>query len=138
MKALVVLTDGVENQPRTIAEVGPQINDCTCTLLAWGNHKISVYRLYRLSPAIMGGTCWSPGLSKQIIVSCCKSISCKILAGISNAEVVLDPDGQLIPGRIERIPFQLTAGDAGVDVILLTRETRIVDFRLPGTKRDHN
>ena len=78
----------------------------------------------------MEDTCWSPGLSKQIIVSCSQKYFLQILAGISNAEVVLDPDGQLIPGRIERIPFQLTRGDAGVDVILLTRETRIIDFQL--------
>ena len=47
----------------------------------------------------------------------------QILAGISNAEIVLDPEGQLTPGRVERIPFQLTSGDAGVDVILLTPST---------------
>ena len=37
----------------------------------------------------------------------------QILAGISNAEVVLDPDGELIPGAVHRIPFQLTDADAG-------------------------
>jgi hypothetical protein len=54
----------------------------------------------------------------------------QILAGISNADIVLDPDGQLVPGQVTRVPFELTSGDSGVDVILLTPDTRTVDFRL--------
>ena len=49
---------------------------------------------------------------------------------MSNADVVLDPEGELSPGRVHRIPFQLTRADAGVDVILLTPHTQIVDFRV--------
>lgn len=33
-------------------------------------------------------------------------------------------------GHVEKIPFQLTEADSGVDVILLTPNTKIVDFRL--------
>ena len=44
----------------------------------------------------------------------------QILAGISNAEVVLDPQGELLPGNVVQIPFNLTEADAGVDVILLS------------------
>ena len=54
----------------------------------------------------------------------------QILAGISNAEIVLDPEGQLLPGVVQRIPFKLTEADAGADVILLTPNPRIVDFRI--------
>jgi hypothetical protein len=54
----------------------------------------------------------------------------QILAGVSNAQIVLDPQGALREGRVERVPFQLTSGDTCVDVILLTPETRIVDFRV--------
>ena len=54
----------------------------------------------------------------------------QILAGVSNAEVVLDPDGELHPGQVQRIPFQLTDADAGVDVILLSPFVRALDFRL--------
>jgi hypothetical protein len=54
----------------------------------------------------------------------------QILAGVSNAEVVLDPEGELAPGTVHRIPFQLTEADAGVDVILLSPYVKSVDFRL--------
>src|SRR6185295_725133 len=45
-------------------------------------------------------------------------------------------DGQLIPGRVERVPFQLTEGDSGVDVILLTPYTQVVDFRVQAPSGD--
>jgi hypothetical protein len=54
----------------------------------------------------------------------------QILAGVSNADVVLDPDGALTPGAVHRIPFQLTEADAGVDVIVLSPYVKAVDFRL--------
>jgi hypothetical protein len=44
--------------------------------------------------------------------------------------VVLDPDGVLVTGQEQRIPFQLTEADSGVDVILLTEHPQAVDFRL--------
>ena len=43
---------------------------------------------------------------------------------------MLDPEGVVTANRVERVPFELTAADAGVDVILLTPNTKIVDFRL--------
>ena len=42
---------------------------------------------------------------------------------------MLDPDGILTRGREQRIPFQLTEADTGVDVILLT-QPGCVDFRV--------
>jgi len=44
--------------------------------------------------------------------------------------VVLDPDGELTVGAVHRIPFQLSDGDSGVDVVLLTPRPDAVDFRL--------
>jgi hypothetical protein len=54
----------------------------------------------------------------------------QILAGISNAEVVLDPDGVLVPGVGQQVPFSLTDADTGVDVILLAEHPEVIDFRI--------
>jgi hypothetical protein len=54
----------------------------------------------------------------------------QILAGISNAEIVLDPQGYLTPGAGQVIPFPVTDADAGMDVILLTPYPDFVNFRL--------
>jgi hypothetical protein len=50
----------------------------------------------------------------------------QVLAGVTNAQVVVDPEGRLRPPdsgsqrRQVRVPFDLTAADVGADVILLT------------------
>ena len=52
----------------------------------------------------------------------------QILAGINNADVVLDPTGWLVVGQQQRIPFSLTETDRCVDVILLTDAPQAVRF----------
>jgi hypothetical protein len=56
----------------------------------------------------------------------------QILAGISNPEIVLDPQGFLTPGADHVVPFPVTDADAGMDVILLTPYPDLVNFRLRG------
>ena len=129
VKSLVVLTDGVENRPRFIADVATDINEFTYAVGLGQPQNISVSALQTIS-GNNGGyllVTGSIGSDNRFLM---QKYFLQILAGISNAEVVLDPEGQLLPGRVERVPFQLTAGDAGVDVILLTPNTKIVDFRV--------
>jgi hypothetical protein len=52
----------------------------------------------------------------------------QILAGVTNDQVVLDPDGYLQPGDTVKVPFDLTSADIGSDVILLTPVPDAVDF----------
>lgn len=128
-KALVVLTDGKENMPRAIAEVSPQINEYTYAVGLGKPENISVSALQMIS-GNNGGYLLVTGAIDMHNRFMLQKYFLQILAGISNAEVVLDPCGELVPGYIARVPFQLTSADAGVDVILLTPETNIVDFRL--------
>jgi hypothetical protein len=129
VKALLVLTDGMENMPRTIAEVSPQINEFTYSIGLGKPENISVPALQVIS-GNNGGYLLVTGTIDLHNRFMLQKYFLQILAGVSNAEVVLDPCGELVPGYIARIPFQLTSGDAGVDVIMLTPETSIVDFRL--------
>lgn len=129
VKSLVVLTDGVENQSRWIADVAADINEFTYAVGLGQPQNISVPALQTIS-GNNGGYLLVTGAIGTDNRFLLQKYFLQILAGISNAEIVLDPDGDLIPGRLERVPFQLTAGDAGVDVILLTPNTEIVDFRL--------
>lgn len=129
VKALVVLTDGMENQPRTIAEVAAQINEYTYAVGLGKPQNISVPALQVIS-GNNGGYLLVTGSIDIHNRFMLQKYFLQVLAGISNAEVVLDPCGELVPGHIARIPFQLIAGDAGVDVILLTPEPSIIDFRL--------
>ena len=129
VKSLVVLTDGVENRSRWIADVAADINEFTYAVGLGQPQNISVPALQTIS-GNNGGYLLVTGAIGTDNRFLLQKYFLQILAGISNAEIVLDPDGDLFPGRLERVPFQLTAGDAGVDVILLTPNTKIVDFRL--------
>jgi L-lysine epsilon oxidase-like protein/VWA domain-containing protein len=129
VNSLVVLTDGMENSPRMIADVAAQINEYTYAVGLGQPQNISVPALQTIS-GNNGGYLLVTGAITGDNRFLLQKYFLQILAGISNAEVVLDPDGQLIPGQVERVPFQLISGDAGVDVIVLTPNTKIVDFRL--------
>ncbi|GAA0943722.1 LodA/GoxA family CTQ-dependent oxidase [Virgisporangium aurantiacum] len=129
VKSLVVLTDGVETSLRSIADVAGDINEFTYAVGLGQPQNISVPALQTIS-GNNGGYLLVTGAIGTDNRFLLQKYFLQILAGISNAEIVLDPDGHLVPGRVERVPFQLTAGDAGVDVILLTPNTDIVDFRV--------
>jgi L-Lysine epsilon oxidase N-terminal/L-lysine epsilon oxidase C-terminal domain/von Willebrand factor type A domain len=128
-KALVVLTDGVENQPRWIADVANDITEFTYAVGLGQPQNISVSALQKVS-GNNGGyllVTGPVGTDNRFLL---QKYFLQILAGISNAEIALDPDGLLLPERIERVPFQLISGDAGVDVVLLTPDPQVVDFRV--------
>jgi L-Lysine epsilon oxidase N-terminal/L-lysine epsilon oxidase C-terminal domain/von Willebrand factor type A domain len=129
MKAMAVLTDGKENRSRFIADVAAQINAQTYAIGLGTPQNTSAPALQTIS-GNNGGfllITGSIGAENRFLL---QKYFLQILAGISNAEVVLDPDGELVRGVVQRVPFALTEADAGVDVILLTPDTRIVDFRL--------
>jgi hypothetical protein len=128
-KALVVLTDGIENQPRWIADVSAQI-DATTYAIGFGMPQdISVQALQTIS-GNTGGYLLVTGdttgdnrfrLQKHFL---------QVLSGVNNSEVVLDPDGTLTPGQVVRIPFTVSDADSGLEVVLMTPLPHNVDFRL--------
>jgi L-lysine epsilon oxidase-like protein/VWA domain-containing protein len=129
VNSLVVLTDGVENSARFIADVAGQINEFTYAVGLGKPQNISVEALQNIS-GNNGGYMLVTGAIGTDNRFLLQKYFLQILAGISNADIVLDPEGVVTSGRVERVPFELTAGDAGVDVILLTPSTKIIDFRL--------
>ena len=54
----------------------------------------------------------------------------QVLAGVNNASIVLDPQGDLVYGAEHRIPFWLNEADYGADVFLLSPVPRLIDFQL--------
>ena len=129
VKALTVLTDGVENRDRYISDVAGSINELTYAIGLGTPQNTSAAALQNIS-GNNGGFLLITGAidtDKRFLL---QKYFLQILAGVSNAEIVLDPDGQLVPGAVHRIPFQLTDADNGVDVILLSPYVHAIDFRL--------
>jgi hypothetical protein len=128
-KALVVLTDGIENQPRWIRDVAGEINETTYAVGLGRPQNISAPALQTVS-GNNGGYLLVTGAISGDNRFRLQKYFLQILAGINNAEVVLDPDGELSRGEVHRIPFQLCDADTGVEVVLLTPRPTAVDFRL--------
>jgi hypothetical protein len=129
VKSLVVLTDGVENTPPWIADAAGQLDARTYAIGLGTPQNTSAAALQTIS-GNTGGYLLLTGAISGDNRFLLQKYFLQILAGISNAEIVLDPQGELIIGREQRIPFLLTEADSGVDVILLTSYPQYVDFRL--------
>jgi subtilisin family serine protease len=54
----------------------------------------------------------------------------QILAGVTNTEIVVDPQGILAPGTTLRLPFPVNETDREIDVILHSPAPFVVDFRV--------
>lgn len=129
VQALVVLTDGVENSPLWLADVAADIDARTYAVGLGTPQNTSAAALQALAAGTGGYLLVTGeiGDEQQFIL---QKYFLQILAGVSNAEVVLDPSGTLLPGDVHRIPFRLSDADGGVDVFLLTPTPEAVDFRL--------
>lgn len=129
VQSLLVLTDGMENTAPFIADVSSAINDFTYAVGFGTPENISVAALQALS-GNHGGYLLITGAISGDNRFLLQKYFLQILAGISNAEIVLDPQGYLVPGTGQVIPFPITEADYGADVILLTPYPQYVSFRL--------
>ena len=127
--AMVVLTDGMENTPPMLSSVGSSITANTFAVGLGRPENISVAALNTLTQGHSGyllvtGTL-TPDQTKRL-----DKYFLQILAGITNANVILDPHGDLAVGATHRIPFMVGEPDYGLDVFLITPYPGYVDFEL--------
>ena len=127
--AMLVLTDGEENTPPLLSAVGGSITANTFAIGLGQPENISTLALSTLTQGHNGyllitGTL-TPDQSARL-----NKYFLQVLAGVTNAQVVLDPHGELTPGAIHRIPFQVAESEFGLDVFLLTSNPWLIDFEL--------
>jgi len=129
VKAMLVLTDGVENTAPFLSAVGSSITANTFAIGLGTPYNISTAALSQLTQAHNGyllvtGTITpdqSARLSKYFI---------QILAGMTNANVILDPHNYLPLGGEHRIPFYVNEADIGIDAIVLSPVASLFEFAL--------
>jgi hypothetical protein len=125
----VVLSDGQENTAPMLSSVSGSITSNTFAVGLGLPSNISVGALTELCQGNDGyllitgelDTEQSRLLSKYFL---------QILAGVSNAQVAVDPAGELRVGVEHRVPFEVTEADVGMDVLLLTPLPPFVEFHL--------
>jgi hypothetical protein len=111
---LVVLTDGVENTSPMIADVSASITANTFAVGLGRSENISVAALNALTLG-HNGYLLVTGLLDPSQAARLNKYFLQILAGITNANVVLDPGGVVTPGAVHRIPFNVSEAEFGLD-----------------------
>lgn len=127
IEALVILSDGKENSPKFIEEVVDSINNRTYAIGFGTPENTNIAALQNLS-GNNGGYLLVTGEISSDNQFLLQKYFLQILAGITNAEIVSDPQGELYPGNEHRIPFKLTESDNGIDVILLSDAPQLINF----------
>lgn len=134
--AMVVLTDGNENVAPFLSTVGGSITANTFAVGLGVPANVSAVALTTLTQGHNGYLLVTGVLAADQSTRLAKYFL-QILAGITNANVVLDPQGYLVHGAEQRVPFTVTEADMGLDVILLAPYPSAVEFTLetPGGVR---
>ena len=107
VKALVVLTDGIENRSRYIADVAAADQRERPMRSASARRRTPALPALQTISGNNGGFLLVTGAIGTDNRFLLQKYFLQILAGVSNAEVVLDPDGELVPGT--RAPHPVPA-----------------------------
>jgi hypothetical protein len=129
-KAIVVFTDGLENEPLSIADVTGSIDNRTFAIGLGNEQQVNTAALKALTHSTGGyllvSGLMTPATDDYFRV---RKYFLQILAGVTNNSIVLDPSGYIAPGIKVRIPFWLTEADIQCTPILLLDED-VLDLQI--------
>lgn len=117
-ETIVVFTDGHETAAKYIADVAPLINERVFAIGLGTADQIKPSALTALTNGT-GGYLLLTGAVGPDDLFLLSKYYLQILAGVTNQDIVLDPEGAIKPGQKHRIPFQLNEADVGVNAILM-------------------
>lgn len=117
-RAMVVFTDGHETASKYIADVAPLINDRVFAIGLGTADQIQPAALTSLTNGTGGYLLLTGAIGPDDLFRLSKYYL-QVLAGVTNYDIVLDPEAAIRPGQVHRIPYRLNEADIGADVILL-------------------
>jgi hypothetical protein len=129
-KAMIVLTDGLENDPLWIADVTGSIDNRTFAIGLGNESQVNTTALRALTQNT-GGYLLLTGLLSASIDDYfrLRKYFQQILSGVTNNSIILDPSGSIAPGTEVRIPFRLNEADIDCTALLMLDEN-VVEFYL--------
>ena len=116
--AIIVFTDGHETASQYIVDVAPLINERVFAIGLGTAAQIQPTALTALTNGTGGYLLLTGAVGPDDLFRLSKYYL-QILAGVTNYDIVLDPESAIKPGQVHRIPFNLNETDVGVDTILL-------------------
>ena len=118
-KAMIVLTDGIETASKRVSEVAAGVIGTRVFAIGLGTaESIQPATLQALANNTDGYLLMTGPIDDSRAFLLAKYYL-QILAGVTNNDVVTDPDGIVIAGQIVRIPFDITEDDMEVTAVVL-------------------
>jgi len=120
-KAIILFTDGLETADVSIASVAGAIDNRTFAIGLGNELQVNTASLQTLTQGTGGYLKLTGVLSADINdYFLTTKYFLQILSGVTNDQIVLDPDGYIAPGTVVTIPFTLNETDIDATVVLLT------------------
>ncbi len=129
IKANIVFTDGYENRPEWIADIGSSITDRTYAVALGRSENIRPATLQQVANGTGGYCVLTDDLNTDSRYKLAKYFL-QVLAGVKNDQIVVDPPVAIPLGATVEVPFVLAETDFVVDVILLTQHPSLVEMTL--------
>jgi murein tripeptide amidase MpaA len=133
VKAMIVLTDGQEQHNgftrRFIADVADQIDARVYAIGLGTPSALNPAALQALCNGTDGYMMVTGALDTEALFRLTKYYQ-QILAGVTNNEIVVDPEGSIAPGQKHVIPFRLSETDISSDAILLTPAPQAIRYSI--------
>ncbi len=116
--ATIVFTDGFETADKTIAAAASSVNSRVFAVGLGTADQLNPGALSDIANGTGGFLLLTgnPGVDDQVLLL---KYFAQVLAGATNAAIVVDPDGFVPSGGKAVIPFHLTAADIRADVLIL-------------------
>lgn len=132
IRSTIVFTDGFEDRDPRIAQVRPLINERVYAVGVGDAANVQNDVLRDLADG-SGGFMLVTGAIAQDDQFLLEKFFIQVLAGVTNRDIVRDPDGWLIPGQVAQVPFLLTRSDIAFDAIALSRAPHyiVIGLRAP-------
>lgn len=133
VKAMIVLTDGRENHGphdrQYISDVAGQINSRVYAIGLGEPSVLNPAALQTLCNNQQGYMMITGALDTDALFRLTKYYQ-QILAGVTNNEIVVDPEGYATPGHRHVIPVKLSETDISVDMLLFSPLPQVFNFSL--------
>lgn len=129
VRASVVFTDGFEDRAPLINDVRSVIDE---RVYAVGIANAANVRndILRAIANDSGGFMLVTGAISADDEFLLEKFFIQVLAGVTNRQIVRDPEGWVIPGQISRVPFSITRSDIAFDALALVRPAPYVAVAL--------
>lgn len=135
-KAMIVLTDGIETASKRVSEVAAGVIGQRVFAIGLGTADgIQPATLDALT-SNTGGKLLMTGAVTEETAFLLAKYYLQILAGVTNNDIVLDPEGTVLPGQVVRIPFDILDEDIEITAVVVSPFPRGLRMALEGPDGD--